>query len=249
MSVALVTGSAKRIGRTLALALAGAGHAVIVHHNRSAEAAEAVAGEIRAAGGRAATARADLTDAAETEALIARAALPFGPPDVLINNASLFVEDAVDRFEVEQWNRQLAANLRAPAILVRDLARTLPADAQGAVVNIIDCKIADLAPDFFSYSVGKASLAAVTEMQARALAPRIRVNGIAPGLVLRSGKQTEERFRAIHDNNILRRGTRPEDIAEAVLYLLRAEAITGQVLYVDGGDRFTVGRYDPEPGG
>jgi NAD(P)-dependent dehydrogenase (short-subunit alcohol dehydrogenase family) len=249
MSVALVTGGGRRIGRIIALALAGAGHAVIVHHNRSALAAESVAAEIRASGGRAGVASADLGDAAETEALMARAAQAFGPPSVLVNNASLFLHDAVDSFEVGQWDRQLAANLRAPAILVRDLARMLPDGGRGAVVNILDCKLADLTPDFFSYSAAKAALGAVTELQARALAPRIRVNGIAPGLVLRSGNQSEARFQAIHDNNILRRGTRPDDIADAVLYLLGAEAVTGQILFVDGGDRFTEGRHDPEIGG
>lgn len=248
-AVALVTGAARRVGRVIAEKLAAAGHPVIVHHNESQAEARAVLDAIRDRGGRAESVRADLSDADACEALIAEAARPFGPLGVLVNCASTFLNDDADAFDADVFDRQIAVNLRAPALLVRGFARALPAAARGNVVNILDCKIADLRPEFFTYSVSKAALAAMTEMQARALAPHIRVNGVAPGLVLPSGKQTAARFAAMHDRNLLARGARPEDVAQGVLTLIEAPAITGQVLFVDGGDRFTGNRYDPEIGG
>ena len=235
--VALVTGGARRIGGHLVRTLADHGYAVAIHHRASVVEAQELAAEIEAAGGKAAPVRADLGDPTQVEALVAAAHAALGPVTVLVNNAAVFERDRATDFTVEQWDRQLAINLRAPVVLAREFARRLPAGASGLVVNLLDERIATPRRSYFSYAMSKAALAAATELLAAALAPRVRVNGIAPGLSLISGDQTADDFRRLVDRTPLGKGSSPDAIARALVYLLQADVVTGQILFVDGGRR------------
>jgi NAD(P)-dependent dehydrogenase (short-subunit alcohol dehydrogenase family) len=234
---ALVTGGARRIGARLVRALAGRGYAVAIHHRASVREAEALAAEIEGAGGNAAPVQADLGDPAQLEGLLAAAHAAIGPLTVLVNNAAIFERDRATDFPLEQWDRQLALNLRAPVVLAREFARRLPAGANGLVVNLLDERIATPSRSYFSYTLSKRALAAATELLATALAPRVRVNGIAPGLSLISGDQSEDDFQRLVDRTPLGQGSSPDAIAHALAYLLQADVVTGQILFVDGGRR------------
>lgn len=232
---ALVTGAGVRIGRAIALALAGRGWAVAVHYRSSAAAAEAVAAEIVDAGGRAATVRADLALEDETVALMPQAEAALGPVGLLVNNASVFERDGADTATRESWDRHLESNLRAPFVLTQALARRLPEGSAGLVVNILDQRVWSLTGDFVSYTVSKAGLWALTRQLALALAPRIRVNGVGPGPVLASTHQSDEMFDRQWRSMPLGRGATPEEIAAAAVFLTEAPAVTGQMIAVDGG--------------
>ena len=232
---ALVTGAGKRLGAAFARALAEDGWYVVIHYRSSAdEAAEVLAG-IEAAGGRGRLLQADLEQPSELETVVARAAEGAPPLTLLVNSASLFAKDDAGAFTIEGWDRNLAVNLRAPTVLARDFAAALPAGETGSIVNLLDCKVFALNPDFFSYTVGKVGLLGVTEMLAMALAPRIRVNGIAPGITLISGAQTEESFERAHRANPLGRSSTPEDLVRALRFLVATPSMTGQVVTIDGG--------------
>jgi NAD(P)-dependent dehydrogenase (short-subunit alcohol dehydrogenase family) len=232
---ALVTGGARRLGRALALAMAGQGFDVVIHYADSAEAAEATAAEIRALGRRAATLRADLSQEAETEALIPAAAAVLGPIGVLVNNASTFERDEWRDATRASWDLHMEPNLRAPFRLTQIFAQQLPEAAEGVVVNMIDQRVWSLTPHFMSYTISKAGLWAMTQTMALALAPRIRVNGIGPGPALPSPRQSEEQFARQCAGTPLRRGTSPEEIARALLAILSLPSMTGQMLALDGG--------------
>jgi NAD(P)-dependent dehydrogenase (short-subunit alcohol dehydrogenase family) len=232
---ALVTGAGRRIGRAIALMLGAEGWAVAVHYHRSRAEAEAVVGEITAAGGRAAAIAADLTDEAAVKTLVPRAVAALGPLGCLVNNASVFENDLALSATRGSWDRHLDTNLRAPFVLMQEFARQLPADAAGAVVNMLDERVWSLTPYFISYTVSKAALWALTQSMALALAPRIRVNGIGPGPTLPSPRQSEEQFRRQSEAMPLRRGTSPDEIAAAVRFILAAPAMTGQMIALDGG--------------
>jgi NAD(P)-dependent dehydrogenase (short-subunit alcohol dehydrogenase family) len=244
--VALVTGGGRRIGAHLARALAARGYAVAIHYRSSAAEAESLAEEIARSGGRAAALQADLGDPAQLEELIAAAHAALGPVTVLVNNAAVFEHDRASDFTLAQWDRQLATNLRAPVVLARQFARFLPADATGLIVNLLDQRIAAPSRGYFSYTLSKLALAAATELLAMALAPRVRVNGIAPGLTLISGAQSEADFERLVDRTPLGKGSSPDAIARALIYLLETDVVTGQTLFVDGGRRL-VGRVPDDP--
>jgi NAD(P)-dependent dehydrogenase (short-subunit alcohol dehydrogenase family) len=232
---ALVTGAGKRIGRAIALSLGRAGWAVAIHYRQSRQEAEDVAREIVAAGGRAAAIRADLLREEETEALVPQAAAALGPLGCLVNSASAFENDAALTVTRESWERHLATNLRAPFVLMQAFARQLPAEADGAIINLLDERVWNLTPHFVSYTLSKAGLWTLTQTMALALAPRIRVNGIGPGPALPSPRQSEAQFRRQQQTMPLRRGTTPEEIAAAVQFILSAAAMTGQMIALDGG--------------
>ena len=232
---ALVTGAARRIGRAIAEALARRGHAVAIHYRASAEdAARAVAG-IENAGGRAVAIAADLTDESDTGALIARAQAALGPVTVLVNNASVFEHDSLATASRESWDRHMETNLRAPFVLTQAMAAALPAGRCGNIVNILDERVWNLTPHFVSYTLTKAGLWALTRTMALALAPRIRVNGIGPGPTLPSPRQSRAQFDRQAGMMPLGRGTAPAEVAEAVEFILRAPAMTGQMIALDGG--------------
>ncbi len=234
--IALVTGGAKRIGSALVRALAADGFQVAIHCNRSRGEAQALAAELASAGvPPPIVVAADLALPDIGERLLD--ALP-RPPVLLVNNASLFLEDQLDRFELDQWHRHAVVNLLAPTLLIRALAARLPAGARALVVNMSDAKLASPNPDYFSYTVSKMGLAGVTELAARALAPRVRVNAIAPAVTLVSGPQSRSNFEQAHVLNPLGRGVDVQDLVRALRYLVETPTVTGQTLVVDSGQRF-----------
>jgi NAD(P)-dependent dehydrogenase (short-subunit alcohol dehydrogenase family) len=232
---ALVTGAAKRLGRSCALALAGAGFDVALHYRGSQAEAEATRRAITALGRRAVTLHADLAREEDTTRLLAQAQDALGPVGVLLNNASAFERDEWHDATRESWDRHIEPNLRAPFVLMQDFARSLPADAEGVVVNMLDQRVLSLTPHFVSYSVSKAALWALTQSMALALAPRIRVNGIGPGPAMPSPNQTAEQFARQCAGVPLHHGTSPNEVAEAVLAILQLPSMTGQMIALDGG--------------
>ena len=235
--IALVTGAAKRIGYAISHGLATAGWDVAIHFHRSVADAEVLQNAIAARGRRAIMLQADLAQSAEVEKLIQRCADRLGPPTCLVNNASVFSFDEISSVTANDWDAMQATNLRAPIMLARDFARFLPNGVEGNIINLLDQKIANLNPDFFSYTISKVGLEAATHMMAMALAPRIRVNAVAPGLTLVSGDQTPENFAQAHRMTPLGRAGKMDDIVAAVLFLLQTKSVTGQTIFIDGGQR------------
>ncbi|MDE2047109.1 MAG: SDR family oxidoreductase [Betaproteobacteria bacterium] len=234
--VVLVTGAARRLGREIALTLARAGWAVAVHYRSSRAEAEAVVGEIAAAGGSAHALGADLQDAARARALVGEVVQAFGHIDAVVNNASLFEYDDARSFDAAFAARQFATNTAAPVLLAQQLALHLRDGATGCVVNLLDQKLWNPNPDYFSYTLSKAALHAATTLLAQALAPRVRVCGVAPGVTLVSGDyMSDAGFAQAHAMTPLGRSSTPDDVAQAVRYLLDAPAVTGHTLLVDGG--------------
>jgi len=237
--VALITGAARRIGRTIALDLADHGWRVGVHYRSSAEEANATVAAIAAKGGAAVAIPADLGSPADLADLVPRCIDQLGVPQCLINNASEFHHDTAATLTNASWDLHHDINLKAPVFLAQALARHLPDGAAGNVINIIDQRVWKLSPEFFSYTVSKSGLWTATRLLAQELAPRIRVNAIGPGPVLRSVHQTEEEFAAECASTLLRRGPTSEEIAAAVRFILEAPAMTGQMIALDGGQHLT----------
>jgi NAD(P)-dependent dehydrogenase (short-subunit alcohol dehydrogenase family) len=233
--VALVTGGAKRIGRAIALALAGDGWDVAVHYGRSAAEAADTVRAIEALGGRAAAIACDLADAAAVRALPGRCTRALGPLACVVNNASLFEYDSAAGFSPELLARVTAINVAAPVLLAQALAAQLPEGRSGVVINLLDQKLYNPNPDFLSYTMSKAALKEATVLLARALAPRVRVVGVAPGITLPSGDQSDAGFAAAHVKTPLGRSSTPADVAQAVVFAVNAAAVTGTTLLVDGG--------------
>lgn len=233
--VALVTGGARRIGRAIAARLASAGYAVAIHHGDSHAEAEALAAELRAAGSHCCTLAADLSDAQAVTALIPAAVEALGPVTLLVNSAASFVDDDVRSLDVAAWDRQFAINLRAPSLLIGAFARQLPPEAGGAVVNIVDQRVWKLTPQYYSYTLSKAALLTATQTLAQALAPRIRVNAVGPGPTFPNVYDGAELMDKEAAATLLGRKVSPDEIAEAVLYLARANSVTGQMIAVDAG--------------
>ena len=229
----LVTGAARRLGRAIALHLAGEGWNVAIHYHGSAEDAESAAGEARAKGVKAVTFKADLSREEESSGLIGQAVAELGPLTALINSASLFENDDWRSASRASWDAHMETNLRAPFVLSQAFARQVP--GTGAIVNIIDQRVLKPTPQFLSYSLSKAGLYWLTTTLAQSLGPNIRVNAVGPGPTMRNARQTEEDFARQRDATVLKRGAEPEDVARAVEYLLNADAVTGQMLAVDGG--------------
>jgi NAD(P)-dependent dehydrogenase (short-subunit alcohol dehydrogenase family) len=232
---ALVTGAAHRLGREIALGLAGAGWDVAVHFHRSAEEAARTASQVRALGRRAALVRADLADDAQVRAMFAAARESLGELGAIVNSASRFAHDSPSSFEPAALVDHVRPNLAAPLLLARLLHESLPADGSGVVVNLLDQKIENLNPDYFSYTLTKAALQAATRMLAMAFAPKLRVVGVSPGITLPSGDQSPADFDRAHRMTPLGRSSTPEDVVQTVLFALDSRAITGTTLVVDGG--------------
>ncbi|HEX8641037.1 MAG TPA: SDR family NAD(P)-dependent oxidoreductase [Allosphingosinicella sp.] len=229
---AIVTGGARRVGAALARALSEEGWHLLIHCNRSAADAAALAAEL----GNARVVQAELADPDAAATIIA--ALDGLPPArVLVNNASRFAYDRAADFSVESWNAHLDVNLRAPALLSKAFAARLP-EGPGLIVNLLDSKLAAPNPDFFSYTVSKFGLAGLTELCARAFAPQLRVCAIAPAVTLMSGEQSAENFALVHGLNALGRGVAVEDIVGALRFIIATPSLTGQTICLDGGQRF-----------
>ena len=236
--VALVTGSAHRVGRAILLALAQAGADVIIHYHRSAEAAEATAREVKSLGRRVVTIAADLGQAAEIDRLFQVVEREFGQLDILVNSASVFEPVEFLAMTSQQWDKTLDVNLRGPAFCSQAAARLLPSGGGGHIVNIADVIGLRPWPRYPQHSVAKAGLIMLTQVLAIALAPTIQVNAIAPGPVLKPPGMSAERWQTIGAASLLGRPGQEEDVAKAVVFLVTSDYITGEILTVDGGSRF-----------
>ena len=248
IKTALITGAAQRIGRAMALALAADGWTVAVHYRTSSTAAEALLADIARAGGHGIGLAADLAREDEVLGLVPRAVDSLGPLGLLVNNASQFEPDEALTVTRGSWDSHLEANLRAPFVLTQSFAAQLPEDAGGNVVNIIDQRVWNLTPHFISYTLSKAGLWTLTQTLALALAPRIRVNAIGPGPTLPSARQTAQQFDRQCRAMPLRRGADPDEIAQALLFILGAPSMTGQLITLDGGQHlcWAPASLDPE---
>jgi len=242
---ALVTGAGRRLGRAMALYLAGRGYDLALHYASSRDEAEALAKEITAMGRRAVTLRADLLIEAQVDKLIPMAVQGLGGGlTLLVNNASIFENDTLATATRSSWDRHIESNLRAPFVLTQAFAAQIPAaelDAQGEpqalgqVINMIDQRVHKLTPEFMSYTLAKMGLWALTQTAAQALAPRIRVNAIGPGPTLQGSRQSAEAFAHQRAATILQRGANPSDIIAALGFFIDSPAVTGQMIAVDGG--------------
>jgi NAD(P)-dependent dehydrogenase (short-subunit alcohol dehydrogenase family) len=232
---ALVTGAARRMGAAIARDLAAHGWAVAIHCRRSAGEGEALAHEIGARGGVAAIVTGDLADEKALAAIVPAAAEKVGPLTLLVNNASVFLADRMGALDFSLWRTQLDVNLRAPVFLAEAFAAQLPEGVAGNIVNILDQRVLNLTPDMTSYTLSKAALAAATQTLAQALAPRIRVNGVAPGPTFPNWREGAEGMRREVETTPLRRPVDPGDICRAIRFLVEAESTTGQVVAVDSG--------------
>ena len=224
---AIVTGAGKRVGSEIARALLADGWDVVAHVHHAED--QVPEGALKAV--------ADLSDPAFADAIFATAAI-LAPVRLLVNNAARFAWDGFGDFSVEEFDAHMAVNVRAPGLLIERFAKQ-HGGGDSLIVNLLDSKLVAPNPDYLSYTLSKQALAGLTDLAARALAPRgVRVNGIAPGLMLRSSGQSEENFEAMHADNPLGRGVEPEDVIGAIRYLVDAPCITGQTLVIDSGQRF-----------
>ena len=232
---ALVTGGAKRIGRAIVEDLAANGFAVAIHCNSSVEAAAALAEEIALKGGIACVVEADLTEFSQAGSLLERAAAALGPVQLLVNAASIFIDDDATGFDPDVWNRHFDIHVKSPVLLAGQLAARLPAGEEGMVVNIIDQRVWRLTPRYFTYTLSKSALWTATRTLAMALAPNVRVNALGPGPTLMSERQSQQDFDAQVDGLLLRRGPELAEFGATIRYLWEARSVTGQMIAIDGG--------------
>ena len=232
--VALVTGGAVRIGRAISMALAGQGMRLVVHYNSSSGPADELVGQIEEQGGEAVAIGADLSRGEEVERVAREAVAAFGGIDVLVNSASVFPSACLEETDEALWDHTLAVNLKAPFFLIRHLAATLR-ERRGVVVNMADLAGMQAWQAYAAHAVSKAGVIQLTRVAARSLAPEVRVCAIAPGAVLPPEEMSDDEVQALADRAPLKRNGSPEDVVRALLYLLHADFVTGEVLVVDGG--------------
>jgi NAD(P)-dependent dehydrogenase (short-subunit alcohol dehydrogenase family) len=232
---ALVTGAAKRLGRAIALDLARHGWNVAIHYNSSEKEARATQADGASTGNRMTLLKADLSREDESAALVGRAAKELGPLTALINSASIFENDDWYSADRASWDKHMETNLRAPFVLSQEFARQVPRGEGGSIVNIIDQRVLKPTPQFVSYSLSKAGLYWLNTTLAQALAPKVRVNAVAPGPTMKNERQSSADFDRQREATLLGQGAEPADICAAVRYLLEASSVTGQMIAVDGG--------------
>lgn len=237
--VALVTGGAHRVGRAITLTLAAAGANVIVNYNHSATAADATVADARALGVDAIAVQCDIGDAGAVAAMAADVTARVGTPDILVNNAGIF---RTTRFPVEDlvaWNEVVNTSIHGTFFVTNAFAPAMAAKPAGAIVNILDTSIYEPWRHFTAHAVGKAGMEALTRQLALELAPTVRVNAVAPGMVLPPEAYTQAQIDRAAANTLLKRVGTPEDVARAVQYLIEADFVTGTIVRVDGGERYT----------
>lgn len=234
--VALVTGAGERIGAAIAKALAAEGYAVVVHYRSNVDGAKAVVAAITAAGGSAQIVQADLADRSQRNRLVADAVQAFGPLTLLVNNASVFERDSARDLDEAVWDAHFAIHAEAPAFLSRDFAAQLSEGVAGNIINIIDARVLDLSPAFLSYTLSKSVLWTLTRTLAQSLAPRIRVNAIAPGPAVPPPSVSQAKFEQRLAELPLQNAANPQGIAEGVLAILNLPTMTGQMIALDGGE-------------
>lgn len=236
----LITGAAKRIGRALALGLARSGASIVIHHRSSGDEASALAGEITQMGTSAWIVAGDLAEPSDSERVFAEALAHAGQIDVLINNASLYPEDNFTNLTADSLTENVNVNALAPFLLARAFAAQ---GKPGNIINLLDTRIQDYDAKHLSYHLSKHMLYTMTRLLALELAPHVRVNGVAPGLIIPPVGEDEEYLKKLADTNPLDMHGGPEDIVASVAYLLGARFVTGQVIYVDGGRHMLGGVY------
>ncbi|AHC73592.1 putative 3-oxoacyl-[acyl-carrier-protein] reductase [Candidatus Endolissoclinum faulkneri L5] len=241
---ALVTGSSRRIGKAIAIALASKGWNIAVHYDNSADEAKATVHNLRTFGVKAEPIRANLADTSQLKTLILQCEIALGPVGLLVNNASTFEQDSLATVTRASWDWHMTPNLWAPIFLMQDFAARLPKKNEGVIVNIIDQKVWNLNDKFLSYTLSKLGLWGATRILALELAPRIRVNGIGPGPILPSIHQDKEDFDRQSKATPLQHNASPEEIAEAVIFLVGAHSITGQMIAVDSGQHLACYSYE-----
>lgn len=233
---ALVTGAGARLGKAMAEALGADGWDVAVHYSRSESGAQDTVKAIHQAGSKAVSVQADLSNEPETAGLIAKASAALGQPlTLLINSASTFFDDTAQSHTRTNWDTHMEVNLRAPILLAQNFADAMPPNTKGSIINLIDQRVRKLNPQFFTYTLSKSALWSATRTLAQALAPNIRVNGIGPGPTLRSIHQSEEDFAKEANATLTGEGSSPEEIVQAMRYLISANSVTGQMIASDGG--------------
>jgi NAD(P)-dependent dehydrogenase (short-subunit alcohol dehydrogenase family) len=239
LRTALVTGAARRIGRAITLALVESGYAVAIHARHSVAEAESLARAVIGGGGHAVVVQADLSNHDEVAGLLPVAASAMGPLTLLVNNACEFEHDELGRLDRSVWDRQFAVNLRAPVFLAEAFVAQLPPGINASIINLLDQRVLKPTPQFMSYTLTKAALHMATMTLAQALAPRVRVNAVAPGPTLESLRQSPDAFARQSAAVPLGHGPGPDEIAAAVLYLVGARSVTGQTIAVDGGQHIS----------
>ena len=233
----LITAASGRIGRIIALHLARAGYYIYIHYRSDEQGAQQSLEHVRALGADGQCLHADLQDSAQVKALIDQCQHPDHPLLHVINNASQFSEDDLLTFKEEDLMAHMAVNLQAPMILARELYQRISEPQKGSVINIVDSKVFALNPDYYTYSLSKVALQGATEMMAQRLAPKVRVNGIAPGLTLISHKQSDLNFELASHLNFNGEPIDAQDIANTCLMLMETRSINGVTIAVDGGQK------------
>lgn len=241
----LVTGGAKRVGRRLVEQLSAAGHGVVIHANTNAAEAQQLCEQLRGTNPNVWSISADLADHAAACALIDQAGqLAGGPLSGLVNSASVFDYDTPGAMDIASFDKAMAVNLRAPALLSERFAAQADPARDNCIVNMLDQKLWNMNPDFYSYTMSKAGLLAATDMMARAFAPSVRVNAIAPGLLLPSYDQTQDEYRETASRNPMQRPVALDDVASALEFLMANSSLTAQVIHVDNGQRLAASARD-----
>lgn len=236
--VVIVTGGSKRIGREICIRLSIMGYDVLVHHRNSPSEAEETAKIINSDGGTALTYQADLSDLSSAKKLVDFAMENFGKLSGIVNNASVFIHDDISSVSSESWDNHMTVNAKVPILLISQMLKSLKNGQNASIVNILDQKLSNPNPDYLSYTASKYVMLGMTDSLARGLAPKVRINAVAPGHTLASDKQSVQGFTRAQSSSPLGFGPSPEDIADAVCYLMGARAVTGQIIYVDAGERF-----------
>jgi pteridine reductase len=233
--VALITGSSKRLGRAVAIELARRGARIAVHYRSNPHEAEETLQMLRGAGTNGVTLRAELTDNNAVEKMFQDIVKTFGGLDILVNSASVFSPDTADRTTPGMWDTQMESNAKAPFFVAQHAARLMQVRGHGKIINMADVAGEVIWPGYLSYSISKAALIAVNRGLAKSYAPQIQVNAIAPGPVLFPDYYSEEQKRAAIERTLLKREGSPNDIVNAVVFLIENDYITGEMIHVDGG--------------
>lgn len=233
---ALVTGAGARLGKAMAEALGAADWSVAVHYRGSKAGAEATAETIRRSGSKAEIVQADLSNEEDAATLVRAAQEALGGPlTLLVNSASVFLDDSAKDHTRKGWDTHLETNLRAPILLAQHFARSLPDQEAGLIVNMLDMRVRKLNPLFFTYTLSKSALWTATRTMAQAFAPNIRVNGIGPGPTLENIHQAPGEFAAESAATLTQQGSNPDEIVKALMFLIHADSVTGQMIASDGG--------------
>ena len=230
----IITGSATRIGAAIAKSLAGYDRQLTLHYNKSSKEVKKLKNYLENLGSKIFLIKADLTKISQTKKIISQSFKMMGGVDCLINNASIFEKDDLNNFNEKSFNKHMLVNLQAPAILTQDFKKYLKSE-KGNIINIIDQRIFKLTPFFFSYTLSKTGLQALTKISSMKLAPNIRVNGIAPGPTIKNKRQSEKHFRKQWKSTILKEKVDPKNICETIKYFINNNNVTGQIISVDSG--------------